>query len=95
MILVAKNSNTAPSKCNMPMMRCAAKNLSAIIPTKKGEIMVAMASAPYAEATCTPLDCKCVTIYVPMVTYQAPQMKYWRNIIMESRINLFAFMKLN
>jgi len=38
----------AAKKMNDTMIRCAAKNRSATMPTKNGEIIVAMASALYA-----------------------------------------------
>src|SRR5436853_4446199 len=71
-------------RCNTPMMLCAEKNLSATIPTKNGEMIVAMASAPYAAPIWVPFAPRYVPMYVPSVTYHDPQMKYSRSIIVES-----------
>ena len=57
---------------------------TAIIPTKKGDTSAAMAVAPYASPICPSSKCNPWPRYVPMVTNQLPQMKYWRNIMTES-----------
>src|SRR5688572_26312667 len=68
------------------MIRCVGKKRSAIIPTKKGDTIAAIAVVPYARPTCVPSNLRVVPRYVPIVTYQEPQTKYWRNIIIESRM---------
>ena len=69
-------------------MRWAAKNLSATIPIKNGEIIVAIASALYAAPICTPEDFKNSDMYVLMVTYHEPQIKYSRSIMTESLVKI-------
>ena len=61
-----------------------AKNRSATSPTKNGETIAAIAVVLYARPLCCPENWSVFSRYVPMVTYQAPQTKYWRNIITES-----------
>src|SRR6185312_13977569 len=77
-------STTPPTMCSSARMRSVAKNRSATMPTKNGEIIAAMAVAPYASPTCVPSNLSDVPRYVPMVTNHAPQTKYSRNIIVES-----------
>ena len=55
-------------------------------------MMVAIAMALYAAPICTPLACNTLSKYVPMVTYQDPQIKKLRNIINESRTRVETFM---
>src|ERR1051325_3246086 len=64
--------------------RSVAKKRSAIMPTKKGEIIAANAVVPYAKPTSSPEKWSVAESQVPIVTDQAPQTKYWRNIIAES-----------
>src|SRR5436190_17527857 len=45
-----------------------------------------MANAPYARPICPPSKPKVLPRYVAMLTYHAPQMKYWRNMKMLSLI---------
>ena len=54
------------------------------MPTKKGEIIAAMAVVPKARPICSPLNPSVCPSHVPVVTDQAPQTKYWRNISVES-----------
>ena len=54
------------------------------MPTKNGEIIAAIAVVPYASPICSPEKCSVCRSYVPIVTYQAPQTKYCRNIIADS-----------
>ena len=64
-----------------------AKKRSATMPTKNGAIMPAMAETAYTEPICGSLKswlCK----YVPMVTYHEPQVKYCKNIIIDSRVRI-------
>ena len=65
-------------------MRSVAKNRSAIRPTKKGDTIAASAVVLYAAPLCWPENRNVCSRYVPIVTYQAPQMKYWRNIMIDS-----------
>ncbi len=52
---------------------------------KNGDTIAAIAVVMYAAPTCGPLKCSVLPRYVPIVTNQAPQMKYWRNISAERR----------
>src|SRR5207247_8789496 len=61
-------------------MRSVARNRSAIMPTKNGEIIAPTAVLPAARPICSPEKCSVSPSHVPIVTYQAPQTKYWRNI---------------
>jgi hypothetical protein len=65
-------------------MRSVAMNRSATMPTKNGEIIAASAVVPAASPICSPLKWSVPPSHVPIVTYHAPQTKYWRNIIVES-----------
>jgi len=56
------------------------------IPTNKGVNIDAIAVVPYARPILSSENCKVTLKYVPKVTYHAPQMKYWRNIIAASLI---------
>ena len=42
--------------------------------------MAPMANAPYARPIWPPSNFSVLKRYVPMLTYHAPQMKYWRNM---------------
>ena len=55
------------------------------MPTNTGATMAPMAIEPYAAPIWTPSNSSVVPRKVPSVTNQAPQMKYWRNIIAPSR----------
>jgi hypothetical protein len=77
--------------CRTPINLWAAKNLSAIIPIKKGEIIVAIARALYTAPICIPVEPRNSVINVPIVTYHDPQMKYCRNIIKERTMIIFGF----
>ena len=74
------------------MMRCAAKYLSATIPIKKGDIMVAIANALYAAPMCTAFEFRNSDIYVPNVTYHEPQIKYSRSIMTDSLTKIVDLM---
>src|ERR671912_485889 len=65
-------------------MRSVAKNRSATSPTKNGETIAASAVVLYASPLSWPENWSVLSRYVPMVTYHAPQTKYWRNIITDS-----------
>src|ERR671912_728217 len=65
-------------------MRSVAKNRSATSPTKNGDTIAASAVVLYARPLSWPENWSVLSRYVPMVTYQAPQTKYWRNIITDS-----------
>ncbi len=39
-----------------------------------------MAKAPYARPMSPPPNPRVLARYVPMLAYQDPQMKYWRNM---------------
>src|SRR5712671_3471627 len=65
-------------------MRSVAKNRSATMPTKNGEIIAASAVVPYARPICWPEKCSVSPSQVPMVTYHAPHTKYSRNIMADS-----------
>ena len=43
-----------------------------------------MAKAPYASPTWPPSKPSVLARYVPMLAYQQPQMKYWRNMNADS-----------
>ena len=53
--------------------------------TKNGETIAPTAVAPATMPTCCPEKCSDCESHVPRVTYQAPQMKYCRNIMVLSR----------
>src|SRR5918993_2775023 len=72
-------------------MRWAAKKRSATIPIKNGEIIVAIAKALYAAPICTPEDFKNSDMYVLIVTYQDPHIKYSKSIITESLVKVAGF----
>src|SRR5262245_19885130 len=71
-------------------MRSVAKNRSATMPTKNGEIIAATAVVPAARPICAPEKRNVEPSHVPIVTYQAPQMKYCRNIMVESFIRVLV-----
>src|SRR5262249_30744081 len=48
------------------------------------EIIAASAVVPAASPICSPEKCNVSPSHVPIVTYHAPQTKYWRNIIADS-----------
>ena len=73
MILDARKSRMPPAICNTPITFWAAKYLSAIMPIKKGEIIVAIASALYAAPIWMPEEFRNLVMNVPMVTYHEPQ----------------------
>jgi hypothetical protein len=77
-------SSVAPARCSSARSRSAAKKRSATMPTKNGVIIAATAVLPYARPIWVPSNPRVVPRYVPRVTNQAPQMKYWRNIIPRS-----------
>ena len=52
---------------------------------KNGDTRAAIAVAPYASPIWRSVKCSVCPRYVPIVTNQTPQMKYWRNIIAERR----------
>jgi hypothetical protein len=56
--------------------------------------MVAIASALYAAPIWMPLEWRFTLIYVFIVTYQDPQIKYSKNIIRQSRMEAVNFMKM-
>jgi hypothetical protein len=60
----------------MPIIFCAEKYLSATDPTKKGEMIVAIANALYVFPISAPDELSIFAMYVPAVTYHAPQIKY-------------------
>src|SRR3954469_13015758 len=65
-------------------MRSVARKRSATMPTKNGEIIAASAVVPAARPICSPEKCSVSPSHVPIVTYQPPQTKYWRNISADS-----------
>src|SRR3954453_22866416 len=69
--------------CSAERMRSVARERSATMPTKNGEIIAARAVVPAASPICSPVKFSAPS-QVPIVTYQAPQTKYWRNINAES-----------
>src|SRR4051812_20070678 len=77
--------------CSAARMRSVAMNRSATMPTKNGEIIAASAVVPAASPICSPEKCSVAPSHVPMVTYHAPQTKYWRNIIADSLIRVAEF----
>jgi hypothetical protein len=58
---------------------------------KNGEIIVAIARALYAAPIWIPVDSRYRDMYVLMVTYHDPQMKYSRSIINESLVMTMGF----
>src|SRR5580765_8555044 len=62
------------------------KYRSAINPTKNGEIIDPIAKAPYAHPTSCPVNFRTLVRYVPRLMYHAPQMKYCRNMKIESLV---------
>ena len=62
------------------------------MPTKNGDTIAARAVVLYARPLCCPENCRVFSRYVPIVTYQAPQTKYWRNIITDSFRRVVEFM---
>ncbi len=73
-----------PARWSTASARSVARKRSAIIPTKNGEIIAASAVAPYARPIWVPENLRVWPRYVPMVTNQAPQTKYCKNIMAES-----------
>src|SRR6266404_752066 len=65
--------------------RWLANSSSAIRPTRNGESMAPRAVVPAARPISWPEKCNCCPSQVPSVTYQAPQIKYSRNIITDKR----------
>src|SRR5262245_35024599 len=53
---------------------------------KNGEIIEPIANAPYAAPISCPLNFRTLARYVPMLTYQQPQIKHCRNMKRESVI---------
>ena len=78
-------SAAAPIRCSTASSRSVAKYRSAIMPTKNGEIIADTAVVPYASPDCAPESRSVSASHVPIVTYHAPQTKYWRNIITDRR----------
>src|SRR5258708_5338534 len=76
---------TPPMPCSAASRRWLAKSSSAIRPTRKGESIAPRAVVPAARPISSPEKCNCCPSQVPSVTYQAPQMKYSRNIITDRR----------
>src|ERR1700676_1048385 len=74
----------APSACKTPSNRCVANARSAMRPTKNGETIAPMAILPAPHPICRPEKCSAAN-HVQRVTYQEPQMKYWRSIIRPKR----------
>src|SRR4029453_15595374 len=74
-----------PATWSAARIRSVARNRSAIIPTKNGEIIAASAVVPAARPICSPEKPSVWPSHVPIVTDQAPHTKYCRNI---SRDNL-------
>src|SRR5262249_24097497 len=80
----AANNAMPPIRCSTARILSVAKNRSATMPTKNGEIMAATAVVPAASPICSPVKCSVWPSHVPIVTYQAPPTKYCRNIIVDS-----------
>ena len=69
------------------MTRSVAKNRSATRPTKNGETSDATEVVPKTAPACgRRKSAVCWSGRCVMVTYQAPQMTYWRNIITPRRV---------
>ena len=83
----------APRMFNTPKTFWAAKYRSAIIPIKNGATIMDIENAVYALPTWEPVASRLVKRYLLICPYQAPQIKNWRNIMTDSRIWLFLFMK--
>src|SRR6266853_3945870 len=81
----ATHRRTPPVPWSAASRRWLAKSSSAISPTRKGESMAPRAVVPAARPISPPEKCNCCPSQVPSVTYQAPQIKYSRNIITDRR----------
>src|SRR5690242_2093513 len=81
-----------PTMCSTNSSRSVEKNRSAIMPTKNGAIMAAIAAVPNAapmklsEKIRVPSEFWAEERYVLSVTNHAPHTKYCRNIITERRV---------
>ena len=74
------------------MTRSVAKKRSATNPTKNGETSDATAVVPKTAPAAVAEKWSVLVRYVVIVTYQAPQMMYWRNIITPRRVLRNVFM---
>src|SRR5215212_5164466 len=83
-----QNSSAAPTMERTASTRCVAKKRSAIMPTKNGEMMAAMAGAAYTHPTWVPENLSVWPISVPMVTSHEPYTKYWMNISTDKRVRM-------
>ena len=88
----ATKSTKPPTTCSAARIRSVAITRSATIPTKNGEIIAASAVVPNASPIWSSEKCSVWPSHVPMVTYHAPQTKYWRNIRAESFTRVVAVM---
>src|SRR6476619_6992804 len=81
-----------PATCSTNSSRSVEKKRSAIMPTKNGAIIAAIAAVPnaapmnWSEKMRAPVASLAVDRYVLSVTNQAPHTKYCRNIITERRV---------
>src|SRR5579885_3256146 len=81
----ANQSSTPPTPCSAASKYSVEKSSSAIKPTRNGDTIAPSAVVPAAHPICSPEKWSDCPSHVPSVTYQAPQMKYSRNIMNDSR----------
>ena len=80
------NSKAAETRYRNAITRSVAKNRSATRPTKNGETSEASDTVEKTRPACVPVKCSVCVRYVVMVTYHAPQMTYWMNIMIARRV---------
>src|SRR5215207_7190300 len=83
-----QKSSAAPTLDSTASKRCVAKNRSAIMPTKNGDMMAAIAGAAYTHPISVPENLSVCPMSVPMVTSQDPYTKYWMNISTDNRVRI-------
>src|SRR5216683_1141121 len=79
---------TPPSRCRVPRTFSVAKYRSATRPRKNGATMAATGLTVYGQ--CVSVAMPWFVMYTAMDVYQAPQMKNWRNIIVDSLVRITA-----
>src|SRR5712664_1122318 len=77
-----------PSTCRTPRTLSVAKYRSATSPRKNGATMAATGFTVYGQWVSVAIPW--FVIYTAMDVYQAPQMKNWRNIIVDSLVRITA-----
>ena len=77
------------------MTRSVAKKRSATSPTKNGDTSEATDAVPKTAPAAVAEKCSVVVRYVVIVTYHAPQITYWRNIMAPRRVRRNVCIGLN